>query len=99
MSVAIRVFVGLVRAEGMGVVPAPDRGVARVHDHPQGVEVVGVDVMHLDRTGGSGFRDYRNRNVAQPHGCRNQPVIGWGGCDFIVAAFADCAGIISIILG
>nr|WP_292922188.1 hypothetical protein [Nitrosomonas sp.] len=73
----------------MRAVPAPDRGVARVHDHPRGVEVVGVDVMHLDRIGGGGFRDYRNRNVAQPDGfLSHQPVIGLcRAC--IVAIFPD----------
>jgi len=64
LSVAVRVFVGQVGAEGVGVFPAPDNGVARVHNHSRGIEVISVDVMHLDRTGGGGFRDYGNRNIA-----------------------------------
>lgn len=64
LTVTIGIFVGQVRAEGMGVIQAPDQGVALTYDHPRGIEVIGVDVMHLDRTGGGGFRDYRDRNVA-----------------------------------
>lgn len=89
MTVAVGIFVGQVRAESMGVVPAPDDGVAWVHDHSWCVEVVGVDVVHLNFTGGGGLRDYRDRNIAQPDGfLSHQPVIGLcRAC--IVAVFPD----------
>ena len=83
-------FVGQISAERMGIVRAPDDGGVWVHDHSWGVELIGVDVMHLDRTGGSGFRDYRDRNIAQPHGfLPGQPVIDWRSRRCIVPVFPD----------
>ena len=52
----------------MNVLPAPDDGVGLIHDHPRGVEVVGMDVVHLYFTGSGGFRDHADRNIAQPDG-------------------------------
>ncbi|SDW04264.1 hypothetical protein SAMN05216300_101109 [Nitrosomonas oligotropha] len=37
LTVAVRVFVGQIGTESAGVFPAPDRGVALVHDHSWGV--------------------------------------------------------------
>ena len=74
----------------MRAVPAPDDGVARVHDHPRGIEVVGVDVMHLDRAGSGGFRDHGNRYVFQPDGFLTyQPIVRRCGCSSIVLIFPD----------
>ena len=73
----------------MGVFPAPDDGVGLIHDHPRGVEMVGMDIVHLYFTGSGGFRDYADRNITQPDGfLPYQPIIRlWRGC--IVAVFAD----------
>ena len=89
-AVAVRVFVRQVGAEGVGVFPAPDRGVALVYDDSRGVEVVGVDVVDLNRTGGGGFLDHGNRYVFQPYGfLPHQPIVGWRGCGCIVAVFPN----------
>jgi len=38
--------------------------------------MVGVDVVHLDFTDGGGFRDYADRNIAQPDGFLScQPIV------------------------
>ncbi len=63
LGIAVRVFVGQIGTEGVGVVPAPDRGVALVHDDSRGVEMIGVDEVSQDRTGGGGFPDYGDRNI------------------------------------
>ena len=37
--------------------------------------------MHLEWIGGGGFRDYCDRNVAQPHGfLSDQTIIDWCAC-------------------
>ncbi|OQW42501.1 MAG: hypothetical protein A4S08_11710 [Proteobacteria bacterium SG_bin4] len=87
LAVIIRVFVRQVRAERVRILPAPDDGVGLIHDHPRGVEVVGVDVMHLDLAGG-GFRDNSNRNVTQPQGfLPYQSIICWRYCESIFTIF------------
>ena len=63
LTVAVRVFVGQVGTECMGVFPAPDRGVALVHDHSRRIEMVGVDKVNLDRAGGCSFLDHRYRDI------------------------------------
>ena len=52
----------------MHVVPAPDRGVALIYDYSRGVEVVGVDVIQLDRAGGSGLLITAIGMSFEPHG-------------------------------
>ena len=48
-----------------------------------------MDVVNLNRTGGSGFLDHGQRNIAQPDGfLPYQPIIGLRrGC--IIPVFAD----------
>ncbi len=89
LAVAVRIFVGKISTKRMRVTPAPDDSVGLIHDHPRGVEVVGVDVIHLDRAGSGRFLDHANRNIAQPDGfLPHQPIIRlWRGC--IVAVFPD----------
>ena len=90
MTITIRILVREVSAERVGVLPAPDNGVSLIHDHPRGIEVVGVDVVHLYFTGSSGFRDHTNRNIAQPDGfLPHQPIVSRCGCSSIVLIFSD----------
>ncbi len=63
LTIAVRVFIRQIGTEGVGVVPAPDRGVALVHDDSRGVEVVGVNEVDQDRAGGGGFLDHCDRNI------------------------------------
>ena len=47
-TVAVRIAIGLDGAEGIGGIPAPDRGVGAVQDHPGCIKVVGLDGIELE---------------------------------------------------
>ena len=57
LTVAVRILVREISTKRMRVFPAPDDGVGLIHDHSGSVEMVGVDVMHLNFTGGGGLPD------------------------------------------
>ena len=90
LTVVIRVFVRQVGAERVRVLPAPDWGVTGIYDHSRGIEMIGMDVIHLDWPCCGGFADYGDRNIFQPDGfLPHQPIIGWCGCAGIVPVFTD----------
>ncbi len=53
-----------VSAKCVHVIPTPE---CRIVYIPWDVEVVGVDVVGLNRARCGGFLDYRNRNITEPH--------------------------------
>ena len=74
----------------MGVFPTPDNGVTGIGDHPWCVEVISVNVVDLNCTGGGGFLDDSNWNSVQPDGfLPNYPIIGWGDSSRIIFIFPD----------
>ena len=90
LTVAVRILVREISTKRMHVLPAPDDGVGLIHDHPRGVEVVGVDVVHLYFTGSCGFSDYADRNITQPDGfLPYQPIVSRCGCSSIVLIISD----------
>ena len=89
LVVAIRVFVRQIGAERMRIFPASHDGVVLVHDRSRGVQVIGVDVIHLDRAGGGGLLEHGDRNAFEPHGfLTDRPVVRLRGGG-IVLIFAD----------
>ncbi len=63
LRIAVRVFIGQVGTERMGVLPAPDDGVSGIDDHSWGIEMLGMDIVNLDRTGRRGFSDHGHWNT------------------------------------
>lgn len=63
LGIPVRVFVGRVGTEGVSIFPAPDWRVVLVDYHPRGIEMIGVNEVHLDRAGGCGFLDHGHRNI------------------------------------
>lgn len=64
--------------------------VSSVHDHSRRIEMIGMDIVNLDRASGSGFSDYGHWNILQPDGfLTHQPIIGWGNGGSIVPVFPD----------
>ena len=63
LRIAIRIFIRQVGAKRMGILPAPDDGVSGIDDHSRRVEMIGVDIVNLDRAGRGGFSDHSHRNI------------------------------------
>ncbi len=77
LSIPVRIIIRQIGAERVRVLPAPDGGVSGVHDHSRRVEMIGMNIVNLDRASGSGFSDYGYRNILQQNGFLTyQPVIG-----------------------
>jgi len=90
LTVVIRVFVRQVGAERVRVLRAPDWGVTGIYNQSRGIEMIGMDVIHLDWPCCDGFADYGDRNIFQPDGfLPHQPIISWCGCAGIVPVFAN----------
>lgn len=68
LTVVVWVFQWNVSTKCVHVAPTPDDGVAGVHDHSRGIELVGVDVVGLNRARCRGFLDYRHRNIIESNG-------------------------------
>ncbi len=77
LSIAVRIFIRQVGTERVRVLPSPDGGVSGIDDHSWGIEMIGMDILNMDRASGSGFSDYGHWNILQPDGfLPHQPVIG-----------------------
>ena len=84
------IFDGQVCTESMTILPSPHGNIIPVYDHSWSVEVAGMDVIHLNRTGGVAFCDHANRNITQPDGfLPYQPIVSRCGCSSIVLIISD----------
>ncbi len=55
LSIPVRIIIRQIGAERVRVLPAPDGGVSGVHDHSRRVEMIGMNIVNLDRASAVGF--------------------------------------------
>ncbi len=53
LSIAVRIFIRQVGTECMEILPAPHDGVSGIEDHSRRIEMIGMDIVNLDRASGT----------------------------------------------